>query len=159
MSTTATKKQSEAIRQRMQEIRCEMPYHMDAAKSEVKDYFDWKVQLRRHPWLAASVVAIVAYSVVPAKQRPRQVIHEKASRLSRALPFRSQEQHEEEVQKSSFLSGMLGSLLTLALRSGATFATRQIASQFSQSMGRPRSNSGPTSPYDRSSSFRSEPQR
>lgn len=133
MATSATRKESEAIRQRMQEIRCELPYHMETARDEVRDHFNWKFQVRRHPILAASLVAVVAFLIVPAKKH--QPSPPKQSRFRRLIGT-TDEEHVEEVQRKTLMSGIVSSLLTLTLRSVVTAATRQLTGHFSNSLHR-----------------------
>lgn len=140
MANSAEKKQAAAIRQRMQEIRSELPYHMDDARQDVKGFLDWKTHVRKHPMVAAALVAGVAYWIVPAKAPPTPPPR---NRLHHLLGGKSNEEAEAEVQKKTLLSGVVSSLLTLGLRSALSFATQQAASHFTNTLQRSSMNPSP----------------
>ncbi len=62
--TTATRQQSVAIRNRMREIRSELPYDVDDARARVKQLSDWKYHVSRRPIAIAAAAAVVGYLLV-----------------------------------------------------------------------------------------------
>lgn len=114
--TLATRKQSEAIRQRMQAIRCELPYDADAARARIQELTDWKYHMRRHPLPILGVAALVGYLLVPAKRQEQVVIHRESHDVG-APP----------VPKKSLLGGIVGALSALAIKQGTTIATRHLS--------------------------------
>ncbi|WP_404305405.1 hypothetical protein [Neorhodopirellula lusitana] len=131
-TTLATRKQSEAIRDRMQAIRNELPYDADAARARVQELTDWKYHMRKHPWPLLAAAAVAGYLLVPSKQ-PVRVTHDSD---------RPSSQPPADAPKKSMLGGVVGALATLAIKQGTTIATRKLSDAFlsaatSPSVGRP----------------------
>ncbi|QDV69478.1 hypothetical protein Poly24_31940 [Rosistilla carotiformis] len=112
-NTLATRKQSEAIRHQMQVIRTALPRDVDAARSQAQDLVDWRYHMRKNPWPLLAAASLVGYLVVPAKSVGRT--------------FSSAEPRQAEVPKKSLMGGIAGGLITLAIRSGVSMATRQLS--------------------------------
>ena len=135
-TTLATRKQSEAIRQRMQLIRTEMPSDADSARARVKELTDWKYHVRNHPLPVLAAAAVVGYLLVPSKSNPSVIVRSE-----------SQGEHPEPAPaKKGMLGGLLGSLATLAIKQGITLATRQMSTELFAA------KSTPNSEYERRSS-------
>ncbi|MGB7327311.1 MAG: hypothetical protein WBD31_20715 [Rubripirellula sp.] len=119
MSTTlATRKQATAIRQKMQEIRTELPYDVDDARERVKQLSDWKYHMSRNstPILAAAIVA--GFMIVPRKRSPETVVVHRESTATPPAPA-----------KRGLLGGIAGAAATMLLRQAASMAATQLASQ------------------------------
>jgi len=114
-STTATRKQSEAIRHRMQQIRNELPYDVDAARARVHQLTDWKYHAKKHPWPILAAAAVAGYALVPAANG-KQTSHSGAA-------SRRQSEPAEPAQKG-VIGGLVAGAVTFAIRSGLSMATR-----------------------------------
>ncbi len=117
--TNATRRQSEAIRASMREIRSELPYDVDDARERVKQLSDWKYHMSRRPVAVMATAAVVGYLFVPAKRSSSTVIHHQQTEAS-APPA-----------KRSVFGGIAGAVATLLIRQAATMTANQIASRFS----------------------------
>ena len=115
MSTTATRKQSEAIREQMRGIRCELPYAMDDARHELKQLGDWKYYVRKMPLTSVAIAATAAYVAVPKSRQ--------AGRVSDGGVVT-----DDPGTEKSFVAGLVGSLAAMALRTATTSALRQASS-------------------------------
>lgn len=123
MGTSATRKQSQAIRHRMESIRSHLPYDVDDARSELKQLTDWKYYVRKLPMTAVAAGVVAGYLLMPAKSTRRRTSES------------SQPQLKEEVAESSFAAGLLGSVAAMALRTATTIAVRQATQTL---FGQPR---------------------
>ncbi len=103
----------------MQVVRNELPYAMDDARDELKKLGDWKHYVRKFPVAALACTAAVAYMAVP--QKPARTV--------------TKSPESEEVPKASIVGSLIGAATAMAIRSGTSFAVRQIGSSFSQSRG------------------------
>lgn len=120
----AAKQQTAEIRQRMQAIRCDLPTGMEEAREDVSNLTDWKYYVRSYPEIMLPVVAAAAYSLVPQARKPAA---SQVAFLDGDKGIRRVQLVEESVPKKSIISGVVSSLLTLALRSGSTIAARQLS--------------------------------
>ncbi|MEZ6090196.1 MAG: hypothetical protein R3C05_19655 [Pirellulaceae bacterium] len=102
---------------------------------------NWKFYVRRNPWPLLGAAAIVGYLLVPAKREKPVVIHS-----------HSRDEGVPEPAKKGMLGGMAGALVTLALRSGTSFALRQL-SDFWISKANPNRTTAAASHADGSSDY------
>ena len=131
--TLATKKQSEAIKHRMAEIRTDLPYDVDDARSQLRELTDWKHHLRSHPVMILGTIAAISFLVVPSGSGKR-------SGANHGSPHHPSRGDDYVPAKKSIFAGLISAAATMALRSGATFAQRQLMQKFldrSASMKRP----------------------
>ncbi|MFG0267046.1 MAG: hypothetical protein ACF8AM_18130 [Rhodopirellula sp. JB055] len=118
MATTyATEKQSAAIKQRMAEIRTELPYEVDDARVRVRQLTDWKYHMSRHPLPILAGVAAIGFLIVPSKRAPERIVIREAPRNSGVAP---------EPAKKGLMAGIAGTVMTLAIRQASTVAAHQI---------------------------------
>lgn len=125
-STTAIRRQSEAIRESMREIRSELPYDVDEARERVKQLSDWRYHLSRRPLAVMGAAAVVGYMMIPAKRTAGTVMVHRDSAPVAVGPT-----------KRGMFGGIAGAVATMALRHAAVMATNQVASKLSQSNSRP----------------------
>ncbi|WP_047813670.1 hypothetical protein [Rhodopirellula islandica] len=116
-TTLATKKQSAAIKQRMAEIRTELPYEVDDARVRVRQLTDWKYHMSRHPLPILAGVAALGFLIVPNRRRPDRIIIRESSRPEQTSP---------EPAKKGLMAGIAGTVMTLAIRQASTVAAHQI---------------------------------
>ncbi|MCC9642031.1 hypothetical protein LOC71_07070 [Rhodopirellula sp. JC740] len=123
-TTLATEKQAAAIKQRMAEIRTELPYEVDDARVRVKQLTDWKYHMKRHPLPLLAGAAILGYLVVPHKRTPeRIIIRETPSQSGQSTP---------EPAKKGLVAGIAGTVMTLALRQAGSVAANQLSRLLTQ---------------------------
>lgn len=121
-STSATRRQSEAIRATMREIRSELPYDVDDARERLKQLSDWRYHLSRRPYAVLGAAAVLGYVLMPAKRTSKNiVVHPEKLSSSAAAPA-----------KRGLVGGIVGAFTTLLLRQAAVLATNQIANKLSQ---------------------------
>src|SRR6056297_1103283 len=105
-TTSATKKQAEAIKTRMQQIRTCLPYQVDDARLQVKQLADWKYHYRKRPAIVLGVALAVGYLLVPHSRRPKHTV-----------VYRDQGSSPRAAKKG-LLGGILGAFTTMAIRHG-----------------------------------------
>lgn len=129
--TTATRKQSAAIRDRMREIRSELPYDVDDARARVKQLSDWRYHVSRRPVAIAAAAAVVGYLLVPARRSPPSTIV-------------VQQDHSGKIDtpaEKGMFAGIAGTVATLLVRQAVRMATNQIVGAISTRSGAPSSPS------------------
>ncbi|TWU35324.1 hypothetical protein Q31b_54200 [Novipirellula aureliae] len=121
-STLATRKQSAAIRDRMSEIRCDLPYDVDDARERVKQLTDWKYHFARRPLPILAAVAIAGYLIVPSRKREQStiVLHHTGSEQVRALA------------KRGVMSGIVAAAGTMILRQAVSLAADHFTHKLKQ---------------------------
>ncbi|TWU01709.1 hypothetical protein [Neorhodopirellula pilleata] len=126
-NTLATRKQSEAIRARMQQIRSDLPYDVDMARQQVRQMTDWKYQFRQHPVAVMATVAIAGYLLVPQSRKRSEVIVRNVGGNSTT---------EAKAAKRGLLSGLVAAAATMALRSGTSLFAQHLSQSFMQAPSR-----------------------
>lgn len=124
-ATTATRKQSAAIRDRMREIRSELPYDVDDARARVKQLSDWRYHVSRRPLAIAAVAAVAGYLLVPSRQSPTSTIVVQQDRPGKV---------DTPTQKGVF-AGITGTVATLLVRQAVRMATNQFVGAMSARNG------------------------
>ncbi|MCS7465495.1 hypothetical protein NZK35_02280 [Stieleria sp. ICT_E10.1] len=124
-TTLATEKQAGAIKQRMAEIRTELPYDVDDARMRVRELTDWKYHMARHPLPLLAVAAGVGFLLVPSKSKPvpepiviRQDAHGNATQECGVQPAPA---------RRGFVGGLLSAVTSVAIKQLSTIATNQIS--------------------------------
>jgi hypothetical protein len=143
MGTLATRKQSAAIRERMQSIRSGLPHAMDAAKSDVRELTKWQTVVRTFPLTSVAAVATTAFLLVPKK--PPQL--SRRDRLAIALHRHSRGDRSDSAtdeQSGSLLGGLAGAAAAMAFRTGTTLVLRRLGNSLlgDGSSTAPRSSAG-----------------
>lgn len=116
-NTLATRKQSEAIRDRMQVIRCRLPYRADAAREHVRQLADWKHHFAQRPWPVLGLSAALGYLAVPGPHKERVVVQSSSHQPEQNGP----------VAKKGLMGGLFGALGMMALRMGVSIATKHVS--------------------------------
>ncbi|MCA9136948.1 MAG: hypothetical protein KDB00_09315 [Planctomycetales bacterium] len=131
-TTLATEKQSQAIRRRMQKIRNELPYDADAARERVRQLTDWKYHVRKHPWPILVTAGVIGYMSIPAKNQDRTTRKSGAGLTddASAVPI------DSPSAEKGLLGGITGALLTLAIRSGTSIASKHLTEAFVRGFSR-----------------------
>lgn len=102
----------------MLHVRGRMPYAMDIARAEAKQYVDWKYYIRRFPLTTTAVVAVVAYWAIPSRSGG-------SPRRDRAVGG-SDAETSEVASKASWI-GVVTSLATsLAVRGATNYFSGQL---------------------------------
>ncbi|TWT65032.1 hypothetical protein [Allorhodopirellula solitaria] len=131
--TTATRKQSEAIRSRMREIRSDLPYDVDDARARVKQLSDWKYHVSQRPFAVAAAAAVVGYLIVPAKQSSASTVVVQQDRAGAI----------DTPSEKGMFAGIAGTLVTLLARQALRVATNQVVGAMSARSGASPSPSQP----------------
>lgn len=129
MATTATRKQSAAIRDQMQLVRNRLPYSMDEARTKVHQLTDWKYHAAKRPGLVFGLVALVAYAVVPRRRAKPQ-----------ATSAGDADEAKKTVAKASVASMLLSTLVTFAFKTGSGILAQRLTQALearSSQKGRP----------------------
>lgn len=121
-TTLATEKQADAIKQRMAEIRTELPYNADDARIRVKQLTDWKYHVSKHPLPILAATAFVGYLLVPSKQKAERIVVER----------HSQELAPTAPAKKGIVGGIVGLVATLAMKQASTYAANEISNLLSR---------------------------
>lgn len=130
--TSAHQKQADAIRQRMNEIRTELPYGVDAARDRVKQYSDWRFHFRRHPYAWMAAAAVAGFLIVPSRKRIEQFVVHAGTADRNSGPPEHATGNELQPPAKSVLGGLVGALATMALKQGTNFALHRIGSLIEQ---------------------------
>ncbi len=122
MATTfATEKQAEAIKQKMAEIRTELPYEVDEARARVRQLSDWKYHVARRPLPILAAAAVLGYLAVPAKRTPERIV------ISGDSIGGGARDRSPAPAKRGLVGGIAGALATMAIRQGTSLAADQLS--------------------------------
>lgn len=133
-TTTATRKQSAAIRDRMRVIRSELPYDVDDARARVKQLSDWRYHVSRRPIAIAAAAAVAGYLLVPARRTPASTVVVQQDRSGKV---------DTPTEKGIF-AGITGTVATLLVRQAVRMATNQFVGAMSARHGSASSSPSPS---------------
>lgn len=124
-TTLATKKQSEAIRKRMAEIRSDLPYDVDLARDRVKQLADWRYHISRRPVPILIAAAVAGYLIVPAKPQPKTIVMQSSlgDRGRRGL----RDSEFAQPAKRGMVGGIAAAVGTMLLKQAAMLAANQVS--------------------------------
>lgn len=120
-NTLATRKQSEAIRARMSQIRSDLPYDVDDARQQVRRWTDWRYQFGKHPAAIMTAAAVVGYLVVPQVRREREII---------VRTEHGERRQELAPAKKGLVGGVVAAAATMALKSGTSMLAQHLSQTF-----------------------------
>ncbi|TWU03218.1 hypothetical protein [Neorhodopirellula pilleata] len=124
-NTLATKKQAAAIKQRMQEIRTQLPYDVDVARQSARELSDWRYHMGRYPWLLVGAAVVVGYVMVPHRKKSevKVIHHDFGNQGDDAL--------RPQPAKRGLIGGIGGAIATMAMKQAATVIAHQVSQRFS----------------------------
>jgi len=125
---------TQAIRQRMEEVRCDLDEDVQEIVEGARDMGAWRSYVRTYPWVCLGAALAVGYLIVPRRsfgmQHRAQVLAESAN------PSRSPTTSHLPAKGS--LPGMLLTLVgNLAMRSVSSYALQQADKLFSTQPAKP----------------------
>jgi hypothetical protein len=123
-----------AIRQRMEEVRCELDEDVQEIVEGARSVGDWRSNVRTYPWVCLGAAAAVGYLIVPRHPRglqsETQTLAELAnqSRLPATLPL------PPPGGTRNMLLGLVGNLI---MRGITAYVEQQAGKLFAQQSARP----------------------
>lgn len=124
MSESHTRREVESIRQQMNHVRGRLPYAMDIARAEAKQYLSWKYYVGRFPLSTAALTAAVAYWAIPARRRPQP--------SRRGRHHESEPETAEVAAKASWIGTVTSLLTSLAVRGATSYFSGHLQDYLSQ---------------------------
>ncbi len=64
--------QAQAIRQRMEEVRCDLDQDVQGIVEGARDMGDWRSYFRSYPWVCLGAAVAVGYLLVPSRSEAMQ---------------------------------------------------------------------------------------
>ncbi len=64
--------ETNAIRQRMEEVRCDLDQDVQGIVEAARDMRDWRSYVRSYPWVCVGAALAVGYLLVPRRHVPMQ---------------------------------------------------------------------------------------
>jgi len=110
-----------AIRQRMEEVRCDLDEDVQEIVEGARDMGDWRSYVRSYPWVCLGAAAVAGYLIVP--RRPWETLARLANQ-GRVLA-------SSQLPRQGSSGGMLLSLVSnLAMRAVSSYALQQVGRLF-----------------------------
>ena len=110
-----------AIRQRMEEVRCDLDEDVQEIVEGARDMGDWRSYVRRYPWVCLGAAAVAGYLIVP--RRPWETLAGLANR-GRLLA-------SSQLPRQGSTGGLLLSLVSnLVMRGVSSYALQQAGRLF-----------------------------
>ena len=79
--------ETNAIRHRMEEVRCELDQDVQGIVERARDLRDWRSYVRSYPWVCVGAAVAVGYLLVPRRPAAMQPNAETLAELVEAEPF------------------------------------------------------------------------
>lgn len=129
--TTATQQQSDAIKQRMAEIRSDLPYAADRARNQISQWTDWRYHAAKRPWPILVAAVAAGYLIVPSKRRAEPSAADSRFRQSsNANTFSHGDLRagasNAQPAKRGLAAGIIGTVATLAMKQATSMAAAHI---------------------------------
>ena len=110
-----------AIRQRMEEVRCDLDEDVQEIVEGARDMGDWRSYVRSYPWVCLGAAAVAGYLIVP--RRPWETLARLANQ-GRLLAL-------SQFPRQGSTSGMLLSMVSnLVMRRVSSYALQQVGRLF-----------------------------
>jgi hypothetical protein len=61
--------QADAVRERMQQLRCEIDGDMEDMSAHARTMLDWKHYVKTYPWVCLGTAAVLGFLIVPKRSR------------------------------------------------------------------------------------------
>lgn len=127
-SGQAAQPPSDALRQKVRELRNELSRDVSGVQQDVKQLFDWKGQLKKRPYIALGAVAALGYLLAPRSKKAIEVSEEQLKKLLKSGDVKINVTPETS-PSSGVTSSLLAALGAVATRAAAGY----VASQFGPS--------------------------
>lgn len=110
-----------AIRQRMEEVRCDLDEDVQEIVESARDMGDWRSYVRSYPWACLGAAAVAGYLLVP--RRPWETLARLANQ-GRVLA-------SSPLPRQDSTGGLLLSLVSnLVIRGVSSYALQQVGGLF-----------------------------
>ena len=130
---------SDAVRARMQQLRCEIDGDMEDVSANARNMVDWKHYVKTYPWVCLGAAAALGFLIVPKRSRAIRPDLATLTDLARTG-------HLVVKPASAATHGLIDALLATV----ANIAVQRATAYLGQSMGRllGRTNQCETSRHD-----------
>ena len=122
-----------AIRQRMEEVRCELDEDVQEIVEGARGMGQWRWYVRAYPWVCLGAAVAVGYLIVP---RRRLEIHP-GTRTQAELAIQSRLNATPPVPKGGARDMLLGLVGNLVMRGIASFVEHQAGQLFAPQSAKP----------------------
>lgn len=133
--------ETDAIRQRMEEVRCDLDKDVQEIVEGARDMSNWRTYVRKYPWVCVGAAVAVGYLVVPrravaASQPDAQTLAE----LAKQSPVLVQ---ASSPPKTGVRSALLTFVGNIVLRRVLSYAGQQADQFFAQLANKSQPAAGP----------------
>lgn len=128
--------QTTAIRQRMEEVRCELDEDLQDIVEGARGVGDWRSYVRAYPWVCLGAAAAVGYLIVPRHHRG---IHLDTQKTQAALANQSRLHATPPVPPTGGARNMiLGLVSNLVMRGITAYVEQQAGKLFAPPSANPQ---------------------
>ena len=132
--------ETQAIRQRMEEVRCELDEDVQEIVEGARDLGDWRSYVRSYPWVCLGAAFAVGYFIVP--RRPSGI--QPDAKTTAALAKQSRPLAPSFLGPPGSMRGMLlGFVGNLALRGITSYVEQQAGKLFAAPPTKPLQDDQP----------------
>lgn len=124
-TTLATEKQAEAIKVRMQQVRCALPYDVDDARESIRSMSDWRYLMRRRPLMWVLGASVVGYWLIPQiGRKPEVIIHREVAERPPTTPTTS--------KGRGMIAGLASTAASTLIRTAVFIVTEKLSNWISK---------------------------
>ena len=113
----------DAVRARMQGIRCDIDQGLEDVSASARNMVDWKHYVKTYPWVCLGTAVALGFLIVP-KRDP--AIHARLA-TSAELAKGGQQVIHSAPGARGWVDSLIGSLASMALREGTAYLGRSAA--------------------------------
>ena len=106
---------ADAVRARMQQIRCEMDQDMEEMVASARDMVDWKHYVKTYPWVCLGTAAALGFLIVPKRST---AIHPDLATLTELVKTGHMVAEPAPAATRGLADALLTTVATIAVRKG-----------------------------------------
>ncbi len=106
---------ADAVRARMQQIRCEMDQDLEEMVASARDMVDWKHYVKTYPWVCLGAAAALGFLIVPKRST---AIHPDLATLTELVKTGHMVAEPAPAATRGLVDALLATVASIAVRKG-----------------------------------------
>jgi len=115
---------ADAVRARMQQIRCEMDQDLEEMVASARDMIDWKHYVKTYPWVCLGTAAALGFLIVPKRST---AIHPDLATLTELVKTGHMVAEPAPAATRGLVDALLATIASIAVRKGIELLGQRAA--------------------------------
>lgn len=132
--------ETNAIRRRMEDVRCDLDEDVQVIVEGARGMADWRSYVKSYPWVCLGAALAVGYVIVPRRPKEMQPDAAMLAELAKQSRLLAASQVPPQGKASGILLALVGSLV---MRGVSSFVGQQADKLFAKQAAKPQPNDQP----------------